>query len=74
MVSLSSETGDQTIASPPDGGGYSPRGGNGRPLVKAALDVFPDARIEAITELDAPALSPADTDAESDADIGGADT
>ena len=43
------------------------------PLVKAALDVFPDARIEAITELDAPALSPADTDAGGDTDIGGED-
>ena len=41
------------------------------PLVKAALDVVPDARIEAITELDAPGLSPAD--AGGDTDIGGED-
>jgi hypothetical protein len=40
------------------------------PLVKAALDVFPDARIEAITELDEPALSPADIDTDSDVDTG----
>ena len=42
-------------------------------MVNSSLEYFHDALIESITELDEPALSPADTDAESDADIGGAD-
>ena len=74
MVSLSSETGDQTIASRRQtAADIRHEAAMADPLVKAALDVFPDARIEAITELDAPALSPADTDAGGDTDIGGED-
>ena len=74
MVSLSSETGDQTIASGRQtAADIRHEAAMADPLVKAALDVFPDARIEAITELDAPALSPADTDAGGDTDIGGED-
>ena len=74
MVSLSSETGDQTIASRRQtAADIRHEAAMADPLVKAALDVFPDARIEAITELDAPALSPADTDAGGDIDIGGED-
>ena len=74
MVSLSSETGDQTIASRRQtAADIRHQAAMADPLVKAALDVFPDARIEAITELDAPALSPADTDAGGDTDIGGED-
>ena len=74
MVSLSSETGDQTIASRRQtAADIRHEAAMADPLVKAALDVFPDARIEAITEHDAPALSPADTDAGGDADIGGED-
>ena len=70
MVSLSSETGDQTIASRRQtAADIRHEAAMADPLVKVALDVFPDARIEAITELDAPAFSPADTDA----DIGGED-
>ena len=74
MVSLSSEIGDQTIASRRQTtADIRHEAAMADPLVKAALDVFPDARIEAITELDAPALSPADTDAGGDTDIGGED-
>ncbi|MEC8578219.1 MAG: DNA polymerase III subunit gamma/tau [Pseudomonadota bacterium] len=74
MVSLSSETGDQTIASRRQtAADIRHEAAMADPLVKAALDVFPDARIEAITELDEPALSPADTDAGGDTDIGGED-
>ena len=74
MVSLSAEGGDQTIAARRQtAADMREEAALADPLVKAALEVFPDARIEAITELDEPALSPADTDAESDADIGGAD-
>ena len=74
MVSLSSETGDQTIASRRQtAADIRHEAAMADPLVKVALDVFPDARIEAITELDAPALSPADTDAGGDTDIGGED-
>ncbi|MED5565824.1 MAG: DNA polymerase III subunit gamma/tau [Pseudomonadota bacterium] len=74
MVSLSSEPGDQTIASlRQTAADIRHEAAMADPLVKAALDVFPDARIEAITELDAPALSPADTDAGGDTDIGGED-
>ena len=74
MVSLSAEAGDQTIAARRQmAADIRQEAALADPLVKAALDVFPDARIEAITELDEPSLSPADTDAESDADIGGED-
>ena len=76
MVSLSGEAGDQTIASRRQtAADIRHEAAMADPLVKAALDVFPDARIEAITELDEPALSPADTDTDtdSDADIGGED-
>ncbi|MEC7594909.1 MAG: DNA polymerase III subunit gamma/tau, partial [Pseudomonadota bacterium] len=74
MVSLSSETGDQTIASRRQtAADIRHEAAMADPLVKAALDVFPDARIEAITEFDAPALLPADTDAGGDTDIGGED-
>ncbi|MEC7209151.1 MAG: DNA polymerase III subunit gamma/tau [Pseudomonadota bacterium] len=74
MVSLSSETGDQTIASRRQtAADIRHEAAMADPLVKAALDVFPDARIEAITELDAPALSPDDTDAGGGTDIGGED-
>ena len=53
MVSLSSETGDQTIASRRQtAADIRHEAAMADPLVKAALDVFPDARIEAITELD----------------------
>ena len=71
MVSLSAEAGDQTIAARRQtAADIRQEAAMADPLVKAALDVFPDARIEAITELDAPALSPADTDAGADTDIG----
>jgi len=78
MVSLSAEAGDQTIAARRQtAADIRQEAALADPLVKAALDVFPDARIEAITELDEPALSPAETeaesDADSDADIGGED-
>ena len=78
MVSLSAEAGDQTVAARRQtAADIRQAAALADPLVKAALDVFPDARIEAITELHEPALSPADTDAESDADsegnIGGED-
>ena len=72
MVSLSAEAGDQTIAARRQtAADMRQEAALADPLVKAALDVFPDARIEAITELDEPALSPSDTD--SYADIGGED-
>ena len=74
MISLSAEAGAQTIASGRQtAADIRQEAAMADPLVKAALDVFPDARIEAITELDAPALSPADTDAGADTDIGGED-
>ena len=74
MVSLSAEAGDQTIAARRQtAADIRQEAALADPLVKAALDVFPDARIEAITELDEPALSPADTDAGGDTDIGGED-
>ena len=70
MVSLSSETGDQTIASRRQTASDIRReAALADPLVKAALDVFPDARIEAITELDEHALPQVDADT----DIGGED-
>ncbi len=70
MVSLSSETGDQTIASRRQTAADIRReAALADPLVKAALEVFPDARIEAITELDEQALPHADIDT----DIGGED-
>ena len=63
MVSLSSETGDQTIASRRQTASDIRReAALADPLVKAALDVFPDARIEAITELDEHALPQVDAD------------
>ena len=69
---LSSETGDQTIASRRQtAADIRHEAALADPLVMAALDVFTDARIEEITELDEPALSPSDTD--SYADIGGED-
>ena len=71
MVSLSGEAGDQTIASRRQtAADIRHEAAMADPLVKAALDVFPDARIEAITELDELALSPADTDTDSDVDTG----
>ena len=74
MVSLSSETGDQIIASRRQtAADIRHEAAMADPLVKAAFDAFPDARIEAITELDAPALSPADTDAGGDTNVGGED-
>ncbi len=74
MVSLSAAAGAQTIASRRQtAADIRQEAAMADPLVKAALDVFPDARIEAITELDAPALSPADNDAGGDTNIGGED-
>ena len=74
MVSLSGEAGDQTIASRRQmAADIRYEAAMADPLVKAAFDVFPDASIEAIVELDEPALSPADTDTDIDADIGGED-
>ena len=74
MVSLSGEVGDQTIASRRQtSADIRHEAAMADPLVKAALDVFPDAHIEAITELDEPALSPADINANSDADTVGED-
>ena len=70
VVSLSLETGDQTIASRNQMAADIRReAALADPLVKAALDVFPDARIEAITELDEQALPQVDADT----DIGGED-
>ena len=74
MVSLSGKAGDQTIASRRQtAADILHESAMADPLVKAALDVFPDARIEAITELDEPAPSLADRDTDIDADIGGED-
>jgi len=74
MVTLSGEAGDQTIASRRQtAADIRHKAAMADPLVKAALEVFPDARIEAIIELDEPALSPADTDSDVDADFGGED-
>ena len=53
MVSLTAEPGADTIASRRQSAAdIRHEAALADPLVKAALDVFPDARIEAITEVD----------------------